>query len=633
MKTEIELLEEIKHHDNLYWKKSEPEINDIAYDSLVENLRKLYPNNEYFTKVQNPKVESTNKVEHTSPMLSLDKKYSYSEIVLWMKLVARTTGEKFKIQPKYDGISAEYIDGTQLSTRGGEDISNRLMLPMQMLGNFHSSQVEFRGELILSKRLFETNFHNIKSKSGTPYKNPRNAISGLIMRDDVETVGAMLADNDCYVTFMEHDNDHNTRYTDLKDLNEELFNYYIDHFNKLDFPLDGLVIKLADKEYSESLGNTSHHPRGQMAFKFTNESKKSKMIGVRFGLGKSKLTPVALIEPVDIGGVTITQATLHNMQMVEDKDIQIGDTLIIERAGDVIPYVADSIKGTNRQKIELSECPSCSSKLSMDGVNLRCTNPECPAVKMLLLQASVNAFGIEYLKGSTLQKIIDYLNVQDAIDLLAVSVDDLLTIPSIEIKSATSLYNEIQKINNTTDYKVLASLNISGVGVNFAQTLMKNCAFKELRNKSINELMKIPKVGNIMAGYIHDTLIEKKEYIDSLINVISNIEQTFGSLDSKTICFTGAMSKPRSHYEKLARANGLRPISAVNKDLSILAVADVNTTSSKAVKARKYGIELVNVDEWVKSLGVGEVEENILEISNMESAIDNSLLDEIMDIL
>ena len=217
----------------------------------------------------------------------------------------------------------------------------------------------------------------------------------------------------------------------------------VEKIEKLPYPMDGIVIKLADEIYSEELGNTAHHPRGQIAFKFSGIRKESLLKEVQWSFGKNCLTPVAEIEPVEIGGVTIRHASLHNAQNIIDKDIQIGDRVVIERAGDVIPYIVSAIPGEKRKNVLINICPNCETSLVRRGPELCCPNPDCSATRLKLLTSAVKNIGIDRLGEPNIQKMMTHLGVMTLKDIFDLTLPDILKLEGFKAKSATNLLKEI----------------------------------------------------------------------------------------------------------------------------------------------------------------------------------------------
>jgi len=613
-------LEELEHliayHNDLYWKKGAPEISDVEYDLLMRELETLAPQHPLLSAVHGAAVASTGKVRHKEPMLSLDKAYSLEKVLEWADKYVRSVDEMLLVQPKYDGISARWNDGL-LVTRGdgaeGEDISDKVpLIELESVDGFVGKlqrDMPIRGEIVIRDDDFRTIYQNIRRKNGDVYKNSRNAVAGIMSLkeiDDIQAQGAKL-------TLVDY---RKVSYAYSRRELPEYFNELLEKIEALPYPTDGVVIKLADEEYAASLGNTAHHPRGAIAFKFTNIRRQSVLRKVEWSFGKNCLTPVAEIDPVEIGGVTITHATLHNLQNVLDRDLQINDIIEVERAGDVIPYIVNSLPGENRQSVLISECPCCKSTLVQQGPELCCVNKDCFEVRLQNLLAAVKNIGIERLGEPTLRKMMQTLHVKSLRDIFELKVLDIMQLESFKAKSAENLFNEIAKARNVADYQLLAALNIPHVGVNVAKVILKNMPLTELRNADEETLSAIPGVGPERAKAIKKELAEQTDFIDELLAAVTLVES--GNVpdgDWPTVCFTGKMPEKRSYYEELAKTKGFQAVDSVSKELGLLVAADVNAASSKLVKAAKLGVKIIALDDFIamensaekQAAGTGEI--------------------------
>ena len=359
-----ELEKLIEHHNRQYWELGEPEIPDTRYDELLRALRRIDPGNTLLSRVYAPRVAGSGKVRHTVPMLSLDKAYSLEEVLEWGKKFARTPEEPLLVEPKYDGISANF-DGRVLSTRGdgeiGEDVSDKLpLIELEAPGYTGPVDRPARGELVIRDDDFANLYSHIRRKGGGTYKNSRNAVAGIM---GLKEIAEMVAQG-AKITLVDYNMiSYRVKLSELEAKWPEL----LAELEALPYPQDGVVLKLADHDYEASLGNTAHHPRGQIAFKFTNIRRTTKLLGVEWSFGKNCLTPVALLEPVEISGTTIKRATLHNVQNILELGIEIGDTVTVERAGDVIPYIVASEPGETRRSALIDHCPCCHTKLVRRG--------------------------------------------------------------------------------------------------------------------------------------------------------------------------------------------------------------------------------------------------------------------------
>ncbi len=590
----------IEYHNERYWVHGAPEISDNDYDLLTRRLEEVAPDHPLLKTVHAPIVAGSGKIRHRNPMLSLDKAYSLAELVSWAAKYVRNSDELFIVQPKYDGISANFTGGI-LSTRGdgyeGENISDKIpLIELETAGYRGPLNRDARGEIIIRDDDFKNIYSKVVNKSGKTYKNSRNAVAGIMGLKDisemlVQHAKLTLADYSLFTQTMKLD--------ELKANWENI----VREIEEMPYPTDGIVIKLADEEYSASLGNTAHHPRGQIAFKFSGIRKETKIIGVEWSFGKNCLTPVAQLEPVDIGGITIKNATLHNYQNVIDKDIHINDIATVERAGDVIPYIVSASPGENRINCLISKCPSCSSELKIDLPELRCINPDCPGTSLQRLLAAVRNIGIERLGEPNIKKMMSVLNVKTLKDIFNLKVQDILKLEGFQAKSATNLYKEIQAARDVSDYQILASLNIQGIGPNIAKAILTEYSLDELRKLDKEKLSEINGIGPERAGAIERELTTQSQFLDELISCI-NMKQTKGNTQSgmATICFTGKMPEQRSYYEKLALQHGYQATDSVTKTLSVLVAADPSENGSKLNNARKHNVKIMSLEEWLDSL-------------------------------
>ncbi len=598
-----ELAELIEKYDKQYWELNAPEISDQEYDKLVEALRKLAPEHYLVNRVNAVAVESSGKVHHKEPMLSLDKAYSLEEILSWANKYARSPQEELLVEPKYDGISASF-DGQILATRGdgdtGENISDKLPL-LELEAIRYTGKVDrpARGEIVIRTDDFASIYSRIRKKGGGTYKNPRNAVAGIMGLKDISEMllqGAKLTLVDYNLISIP---------TTLQELPQRWESLKTE-LAALPYPMDGIVIKLADTTYRRTLGSTAHHPRGEIAYKFTNAKASTTLLGVEWSFGKNCLTPVAQLSPVDLSGITIKRASLHNAQNLEDMQIMIGDTVTVERAGDVIPYITASTPGENRRSPWITECPSCRTALVRRGPELSCPNPECPETLLCNLLASVRSFGIERLGEPTLRKLMEKFHIRHLYELLTLNAGDLLTIEGFQQRSAQNLADELAKSRSTTAVNIIAALNIPNVGSNIAALLLGKYSLDELRTLGTEALAAIPGIGPERAGAINAAFNNGQAELDKLLEVVEVQQSDLSDSDLPTVCFTGKMPEKRSYYENIARKTGMRPVDSVTSSLDLLVTADLESGSSKIKNARKFGIKIITPDEFMQMRASGE---------------------------
>ncbi|MBQ9088504.1 MAG: hypothetical protein IJY46_06965 [Lentisphaeria bacterium] len=596
-KMNISQLEElIKYHNQLYWDANAPEISDADYDRLLEALKKLAPNHELVNAVHSVTVESSGKVRHTEPMLSLDKAYSLEALLEWANKYARSPGELLLVEPKYDGISAGF-DGKILSTRGdgetGENISGKLpLIELEAPGYTGKVDRPARGEIIIRNDDFKNLYSTIRKKGGGTYKNSRNAVAGIMGLKDISEMLVQKAK----LTLVDY------RLISIKVPLEDLARRWENlkaELAELPYPMDGIVLKFADEEFRKSLGSTSHHPRGEIAYKFTNLKCQTTLTGIEWSFGKNCLTPVAQLEPVDLSGITIKRASLHNAQNIEEMQIMIGDTVTVERAGDVIPYISDCSPGLFRSSPWITGCPSCGTKLVRRGPELCCPNRDCPETILFNLLAAVRNFGIERLGEPTLRKLMEKFHITKLHEILTLTASDLMQIEGFKERSAGNLANEIAKRKQAPEANIIAALNIPNVGINIAALLLENYSISQLRTLDETTLAAIPGIGPERASAITETFTTEKEDIDRLLAVTTPLRQQAVSGDMPTICFTGKMPEKRSFYENLARERNLRPVDAVSSTLTFLVAADPASGSSKLKAAARFNVTILSLDEFL----------------------------------
>ena len=608
--TESQLAELIAYHDRKYWEDNSPEISDDDYDALTRALTALNPAHPLLRKVSAVTVASEGKVVHDNPMLSLDKAYSLEEVMDWAGKFARSDSEVILVQPKYDGISALWENGV-LSTRGdgytGEDISDKVPLIEleSVAGTMPLSECKspVRGEIVIREDDFRTLYSKIRNRNGQLYKNSRNAAAGIMGLKDIslmllQKAKLTLADYELHSI--------KTTYGQLRDE----WQSFLEQIEALPYPMDGIVLKFADQALYDSLGATAHHPRGAIAFKFSGIRCQSVLRDVEWSFGKNCLTPVAEIDPVEIGGVTIRHVSLHNLQNILEKDLHIGDIVTVERAGDVIPYIVSAEPGENRMSCLIENCPCCNAPLVRELPELRCVNPECFETRLRMLLSAVKNIGIERLGEPVLRRLMKTLNVRSLPDLFRLTASDFLRVEGFAALSAENLYREIQSARTVPDWQILASMNIKGIGPNMAKLLLKAYPFHTLRTMTAEQLSAIDGIGPERGKAMETEFRTGAEALDELLSCVKMVEQQPGNAgEAKTICFTGKMPEKRSYYEKLAMQAGYEPVSTVTSNLTVLVAADVNDSSSKLTKARKSGVQILSLEEFLASVsGTAEME-------------------------
>lgn len=584
---------EIRRHNYLYWVENKPQISDSEYDKLVNELAEIDPDNELIAKIHTPKVFSNGKVKHLKPMLSLEKAYSVDEVLKWCRKVKRSDSELFVLQPKYDGVSGELFLGV-LSTRGdgviGEDITNKLSIIKILKGGVvvpgTDCKEDVRGEIVILKSEFEEVQRKIPRKDGQPYKNLRNAVGGILNRDDIDSsVGLLLTLIDFGWASV---------YLMFEGIDEFDWKRYIEVVKSSDFPADGLVVKVADPKYVEELGATSHHSKSEISLKFENPCGETILIDVVGSLGKHTVTPIGRVKPVEVSGITIKNVNLHNWKYVQEHDLHIGDIVIVERAGDVIPDIKSSSPGDTRKEIRIDTCPVCGDLLDYAEPELICINDNCPGKHVNILMDAVTRIGIERLGLPTLKKMVATLGVSDLVDVFNLTKEDILAMDGFGETSTQNLFNEIQKVkqNGVEEWQILASLNLPGIGRTLSQKLLEQKSLEELRSISVPEFITFNDIGFERASVIVEGLFANSYYIDRLLETLPIKERQVVSSDMITVCMTGKFDRKKSEYKKLFEPLGILIVDDVKDGIDYL-VCDELKGSTKQRKAEKLGIPII----------------------------------------
>ena len=655
---EIEKLrEEIEYHNYRYYILNDPVITDQEYDELMKRLielEKKYP--ELVTpdsptqRVGGKVAEGFKKVRHSIRMLSLDNTYSEEELKKFDERIKRTLEiEKveYVVELKIDGFSValRYKDGKfeQGITRGdgitGEDITENLKtvksIPLRLRKKIN---VEVRGEVYMSKDEFNR-INQERMKKGLPlFANPRNAAAGTMRQLDSSVVARRNLDS--FIYYVIDPESHglktqsetleflksigfkvNPNYIVTNELGEiiDYWNYWIENRKKLAYNIDGLVIKVNKIEYQKLLGETAKSPRWAIAFKFPAEQVRTKITGVTVQVGRTGvLTPVAELEPVQLGGTTVKRASLHNFDYIKAKDIKIGDTVLIEKAGEIIPQVVKSIKElrTGKEKdIEVpTSCPVCGGKvgkLKEDEVAIRCLNPHCPAKLKRAVEIFVSreAMNIEGIGEKLIDQLIDKGIVKDIADIYYLTPFDLIPLERMGPKAADNILKAIEKSKRSPLHKLITALGIPFVGSKTAAVLAEH--FKNLdrlAKASYEELMEIEGIGEEIAKSIVEYFLsdKTKEIISKLKKAGVNMsgeakEEEEKSLKGLRFVVTGTLKNyTRSEIEELIRKKGGMVSNSVSKKTDYLILGE--NPGSKYQKALQLGTKVITEEEFEKML-------------------------------
>jgi len=618
-----ELRERINRHDRLYYVENAPEISDSEYDELFKELQKLEQDNPDLVTSDSPTqrvgaepVSELDKVDHVAPMLSLDAVHSEQEItdfIEWARDEAGDTDATFVAEPKFDGLSIEvvYDDGRFVrgATRGnaetGEDISHTLRavraLPMRLEDAPDTEgRIALRGEAMLPVPSFQKLNRTRVERGDAPFTTPRNAAAGLLRRLDPSQV----EDTRLAVTFYDATGiDTDTAATQwalldrLRELGlpvlgdsvrcdsfedaKEFHGTLRDSRDDLDYEIDGIVLKLDARDDRDALGTRSRSPRWAIAWKFPPRTKETRIADIVFSVGRTgAVTPVALLDPVEVGGVTVARATLHNIEDVHRKDLRVGDTVRVERAGDVIPEVAERVPQPGVERAEPlkkpDRCPSCGAKIERSGPHAHCpAGIACPAQ----LQARLEHYGargsmdIEGLGEKTAEQLVERGLVEDIADLYDLSVADLEDLDGFAHQSAQKLHDAIQDRKQVPLDRFLGALGIRHVGADAARRLARTFGTLDaLREAATRDIDGVAGIGTETAESVRAFFAEdrNREVLDRLCQAgvqPQPIKDAGSSLEGKTFVLTGSLKNwTREEATEEIERRGGRVTSSVSSE-------------------------------------------------------------------
>ena len=646
-----QLREEINTHNYKYYVENNPTISDYEFDQLLkklEDLEKQFPDlitpDSPTQRVGGKAVEGFESAEHKVPMLSLANTYNFDELREFDERVKKNVGNvEYVVEPKIDGagVALLYEKGILIrgTTRGdgvkGDDVTPNLKtirsIPLKLQGNVLKN-VEIRGEVYMSMKGFKQLNKEQEKKGETVFANPRNAAAGSLRQLDSRIVASRPLD--IFVYFISYsDKKFSTHEEAVDALRQAGFRVnplikkvddmkgvisYCNHLEKkretLDYEIDGAVIKVNSIDKQKELGETSKHPRWAISYKFAAKQATTRLLDIAIQVGRTgSLTPVAILEPVQVSGVTVSRATLHNFDELKRKDIRVGDQLLVERSGDVIPQVVKSITekrtGKEKRKIIPKKCPVCGTPaIRKEGeVAVRCPNRMCPARLKWRLQyyASRDAMDIDHLGESTIDKLTEEGLIDNIADLYSLKKEDILKLEGFKEKSAQNLLDSIEKSKKQDLSRLIYGLGIRHVGKYAAQILASRYnSIDELAKTSPEELKGIDGLGDKTAEAIGTFFAteENIELIKRLKNIGVKTKETRKSnlpLQGKKFVFTGGLSTlSRPEASDLIKQKGGIVTLSVGKDLDYIIVGE--KPGSKYGKAKKLGLNIINEEEFIK---------------------------------
>lgn len=625
-KNRIQELEKlILHHKERYY-LGHAEISDEAYDKLESELKKLDPKNPVLELIGFKQTEATNKVEHQKKMLSLDKTYDEADLVKWIG--------------KEDVVSIFKIDGSSCSllyenghlvmgkTRGdgslGENITKKtIFIPDIPKSVSNKESFEVRGEIYCVEANF---FHLSEEMKGMGLEAPtsqRNIVAGLLGRKE----NIQLARHLSFKAFdIITDKKFTKEHQKLDELKSQGFivpDYEIhksgpdlerrikeakDFMSTGDYLIDGLVLIYDDLKVHNELGETSHHPRYKIAFKFAGDTKVTTINEIEWGVSRNgTLTPVALVEPVELSGAMIGRVTLHNFGLVKSFSLKQGDKIEIIRSGEVIPKflgVAESSKG----KFTYPEkCPSCFSELKIQDIWLFCENEKCPAKNKEVILNYIHKAGIDDVSDKRLDEMMLKGLVEDIPDLYRLNQEDFLMLEKVKEKLATKMFENIKKTKKLSLAQFISAIGVEGVSIAKSEKIIAQGynTIDKMLALTLDKMLVIEGFAEKSSTDILASLKKKEPLIRELQEVGVQIMADEGStgegpLTGFKFCITGELSTPRAEIEKLIKKNGGVMVSSVSKNTNFLLTNEEEGSSSKFVKAKTLGIPVINESGLLK---------------------------------
>lgn len=646
------LRKDLNYYSYRYYVDNENDIDDYEYDMMMRELKAIEEEYPELITPDSPTRrvggEATNMFEsvaHTVKMESLQDAFSFDEIRDFDRRVKdAVTNATYVVEPKIDGLSVslEYRDGVFVrgSTRGdgsvGEDITANLRtvraIPLRLKTDLPF--IEVRGEVYMPHSVFHKLVEEQELNEEKPFKNPRNAAAGSLRQKNPKITAKRKLD--IFVFNVQQIDghslsNHKQSLDYLKELGFKTIPFYTEFKNidgaidelkriadiryTLPFDIDGAVIKVNDFEKRRILGSTAKFPKWAIAFKYPPEEKETKLLSIEVNVGRTGvLTPTAVFSPVLIAGSTVSRATLHNEDFIKEKGICIGDTIIIRKAGDVIPEVV-SVKEHIPDAVpyRMPEiCPSCGAKaVREDGeAAIRCNNPDCPAqlLRMLIHFCSRDAMDIEGLGDALLNKLVEQNMIKTAADIYSLDFGKIAEMDKMGKKSAENLKKAIEKSKENDLSKLVFALGIRHVGAKAAKLLSDNFRdIDSIMNSSAEDISKIDGFGLVMAQSVVDfmSMPQSQKLIADLkaagVNMKAEDTHIDNRFSGKTFVLTGTLTKyTRSEASRIIENYGGKASSSVSKKTDYVLAGEA--AGSKLAKATELGVKIINEDEFVEMI-------------------------------
>ena len=648
-----ELTKLINYHNDLYYNGDSPEIEDFEYDKLLRELEDLEAQFPQLAKPDSPTNriggsagEKFSPVVHTVPMESLHDSFSHEELRQFDKRVKEIAPDvQYVVEPKFDGlsVSCEYRNGVFVrgSTRGdgvtGEDVTSNLLtiknLPKRIENAPHF--LEVRGEVYMSTESFQKLIEQQEENEEKTFKNPRNAAAGSLRQKDSK----ITAQRDLSIFIFNIQQiegktmtSHKESLDYLKSLGFPVSDFYTvsddieviineierigDLRGTLPYGIDGAVVKVDSYAVREILGSTAKFPRWAEAYKYPPEEKATKLLSIEVNVGRTGvLTPVAVFEPVSLAGTTVSRAVLHNEDFIKEKNIRIGDTVIVRKAGEIIPEVL-GVKEHAEDGQEFNfpkKCPSCGSEVIREEgeAAYRCTNTGCPAqlIRHLIHFVSRDAMDIEGLGPSLLHRLADEKIISSPVDIYKLKAEDLSSMERMGDKSASNLIGAIEKSKTREIHRIVYALGIRHIGQKAAKLLCeKFLSIENILNASEEDIAGIDGYGDIMAKSVSEyfSLPETRKLLQDLKDLgveMAPIEKKSegGVFMGKIFVLTGTLpTLKRAEATAMIEAQGGKTSSSVSKKTDYVLAGE--EAGSKLVKAQSLGITVLTEDEFLNMI-------------------------------
>ena len=642
-----ELVELLNYHAHLYYVEDRNEISDYEYDMLQNELKKLEAENPEFVRKDSPTqrvggeaVSGFEKVQHKVQMGSLQDVFSFEEVRDFVDRVRETVSNPaFVVEPKIDGLSVslEYHDGQLIvgSTRGdgfvGENVTENLKTVRSIPVSIDSSlpMIEVRGEVYMPRNVFLKLVSEQEENDEQPFKNPRNAAAGSLRQKDPKIAAKRKLDIFVFNVQQIEGKELTAHKQSLDYLKELGFKTVPDYRRvstadeiiarineigenrfELPFDIDGVVIKVDDFRQRELLGSTAKVPKWAVAYKFPPEEKNTKLLDIELNVGRTgAVTPVAVFEPVFLAGTQVSRATLHNQDLIIEKNINIGDIIKVRKAGDIIPEVLGAVEKKSDGAFSLpDECPVCHTKLikTEEEAAVRCPNVECPAqiFRSIVHFASKGAMNIDGLGPQIVRALLDGGLITSVADLYHITVVKLLELENFKEKSANNLVTAIERSKANTLDRLIFGLGIRNIGQASAKLLCaKFGGLDEIMNASAEEIAEIEGFGEIMAQSVYSAFHE--EHMIALIQRLKecgvNTEyekvQQDDRFSGKTFVLTGTLpTLKRNEAKELIEKFGGKASGSVSKKTDYVLAGE--EAGSKLTKAQQLGIKIISEEEF-----------------------------------